>query len=116
MITKRLVTSFSILSLLLPTIGCQSEAPNESATGEPAAAEAPSAAEAEAAAADIGYEPAYPADVSEERLSEEDTAQQQSTHSHGGEEHSHAEGEEHPPGEGEGEHTHEDENHDDHQH
>lgn len=37
------------------------------------------------------YEPAYPADVSADGLTEEDVAQQVGTHSHGdGEEHSHA--------------------------
>ncbi|HVS02932.1 MAG TPA: hypothetical protein VMT16_09190 [Thermoanaerobaculia bacterium] len=115
MTTKQLVTSFSILPLLLLAIGCRSEAPNESASEEPAATEAPSATATETPDADVAYEPAYPADVSAEGLSEEDAAQQQATHSHGGEEHSHAEGEDHPHGEGEGAHTHEDEDHDDHQ-
>lgn len=111
MTTNRLVTSFTMLSLVLLVIGCRGEAPNESAIAEPAAT-----TEAEAPAADVAYEPAYPAEVSEEGLSEQDTAQQRASHSHGGEEHSHGEGEDPPHGDDEGEHTHEDGDPDDQQH
>ena len=55
----------------------------------------------------VEFEPAYPADVSSEELSEADVAQQE-THSHGdGEEHSHAEGDpEHGEEEGQDDHQH----------
>ncbi len=61
-----------------------------SSAAEPTTADAPSD--------EVAYEPAYPADVSSEGLSEEDVAQQDAGqspagHSHGGEAHSHDEGE-----------------------
>lgn len=89
----------SVLSLL--AIGCQ---PTESdPPSEPAAAEAPT----EEAADAVTYEPAYPAEVSEEGLTEADTARQKAEHSHDGDEHSH----------GDGSHTHDgDESHADHEH
>ena len=117
MTTKRpLSFLFSLLSIPLFALACQNGESAEPAGEEPAAAEAP--------ASDVTYEPAYPTDVSEEGLSEGDTAQQQATHSHGGDEHSHAEGEDHPHGEdedhphgeGEGEHSHGAEDDDGHEH
>ena len=56
-------------------------------------------------ASDVAYEPAYPADVSSEGLSEGDVAQQETPHSHdGGEEHT--QGDEEVHGEDEGDHGH----------
>ncbi len=52
---------------------------------EPTAAEPSPPASSE----EVAYEPAYPADVSSEGLSEEDVAQQEADHSHDGGEHSH---------------------------
>ena len=98
-LNRRVPFSFSLLFIAALAIGCQSGASSEPAVEEPAAADA--------SAADVTYEPAYPTDVSEEGLSEDDTAQQQATHSHdGGEEHAHGEGEDHPHGAGEEEHGH----------
>ena len=68
----------------------------------------PAAAPAETEAATVGgvsYEPAYPAEVSEEGLSEADVAQQEGAHNHG-EEADH----------GEAGHTHGDDDADDHDH
>lgn len=116
MTLKRFVAPLSILPLVFLVAGCHGE-PNERAADPPGAAEASASggeATAESPASDVTYEPAYPTDVSEEGLSQEDTAQQQATHSHGGEEHSHGEGDEHSHGEGE--HTHGDGGQDDHQH
>lgn len=120
MTPKHTLVHLSTLLLVLLATSCRNGDRSEpSAAEEPAAAEAPATAgeaTADSPAADVSYEPAYPADVSEEGLSEEDAAQQQTTHAHGGEEHSHAEEDGHAHGEGEGEHSHDDGGHDDHDH
>ncbi len=91
--------------LAIVVVSCQ---PGESATQAPPTAESPAAEPAAAEtpaedatppdattpAGEVTYEPAYPADVSSEGLSEEDTAQQEgSEHSHGGATHTHGEDE-----------------------
>lgn len=94
MTPKRILVPLSTLVLVLLTTGCRHGDRNEPpGAEEPVATEAPATtgeAAADPPAADVTYEPAYPAEVSEEGLSEEDAAQQQTTHAHGGEEHSHA--------------------------
>ena len=101
---------------MLALIACQGsgDAPVPSADPAPAT----SAPEDE-----VTYVPAYPEDVSDEGLSDEDVAQQEA-HSHGEEEHSHGEEDhshneedhshdEEDHGHGEGEHSHgEGEDHD----
>lgn len=53
----------------------------------------------------VAFEPAYPADVSPEGLSQQDVTQQETPHSHdGGEEHTHAD--EKDDGNDEGDHGH----------
>ena len=94
-----------LASLLLLTVvlaACGSPEPNEPASAETSASEG--------TGVDAGattYEPAYPAEVSAEGLTEEDIAQQEATHSHGdGEEHAHGDEGDHAHGEGD-EHAHE---------
>lgn len=81
-----------ILSLLALTfLACQQPASEETTTPapEPAAAASDSSPAVETEAG-VEYEPAYPTDVSAEELSEDDVAQQETTHAHdGGEEHAH---------------------------
>lgn len=98
-----------ILSLLaLTSLACQQPASEETTapTPEPSAAVSDSSPAAETESA-VEYEPAYPTDVSAQELSEDDVAQQATTHAHdGGEEHAH-----------EGDHGEsEEEGHDGHQH
>ena len=124
MTRTRIVLLLSIPSLVVLSVGCQNgESEQPSAAEEPAAAEAAAGPEetgeagTEPQATGVTYEPAYPTDVSDEGLSEEDAAQQQTTHSHdGGEEHAHGEGEDHAHGEGDDDHAHDDGSHDDHRH
>lgn len=91
-----------ILHLLAPAIlfvlattalGCSrpAETPETAAPTGPAVASAAATAPAE----QIQFEPAYPAEVSSEGLSPQDTGQQTQPHRHdGGEEHAHGEKEE----------------------
>ncbi len=86
--TKTLLFS-TLLVLALASSACQpgDDASTDSAATSPEAAAADPAAAAEGG---VEYEPAYPAEVSTDELSEEDIAQQEkTTHSHGGAEHSH---------------------------
>lgn len=103
-----LLATFLVVLATLACGGGAADAPP--ATEDAPAAEAPDAAEPateEPDAEDVAYEPAYPTDVSEEGLSDEDLAQQDTGHEHGGEGHAH----------GEDTHTHgEDDAHDDHEH
>ena len=85
-------TTTLFLSLLLALISpaCQQTASEETATD----VQKPAAASDSNAVADsdpaVEYQPAYPTDVSSETLSEDDIAQQETTHSHdGSEEHAH---------------------------
>jgi hypothetical protein len=82
-----ILTLATATTLTLAAFGC--------AGGESARPEAHDAGRSDAgqstAAPEVTYEPAYPADVSEEDLSAADAGQQTVTHSHGGEEHSHGE-------------------------
>ena len=92
----------------------ESTAPESTAAGAPTPSPSPGGGEMERSSEEVAYEPAYPADVSSEGLSEEDVAQQEAGlsrpgHSHGGDEHSH----------GDGDHTHgedEDSANDGHEH
>lgn len=112
MTKTRSVFVLSIFLLTLLASGCgggdtSAEKPAETASPGGAAAD-------DATSAQVTYEPAYPAEVSEEGLSEEDVAQQRQEHSHeDGEERSH-EGEEH--GHEDGGHTHGEDEGDDHDH
>lgn len=105
------VVAFSLLLLT----ACGGDV--ERTADDPVAAETSGDAAGDAAtdaSEEVTYEPAYPEDVSPEGLSEEDAAQQQQVHSHGGEPHAHDEEEEH--GEhGDDGHEHED-GADDHPH
>lgn len=110
--TATAIRTFVLLSTLflaLVTTDCQKGTPDpgaatdESAAGETTAAPAPAPTSTEG----VGYEPAYPEEVSAEGLGHEDVAQQEAGHAHDGEEHS----------QGEKSHTHdEDDSDDDHDH
>ncbi|MDA8016911.1 MAG: hypothetical protein MPN21_05625 [Thermoanaerobaculia bacterium] len=63
-------------------------------------------AENDASEDEVQYEPAYPADVSTEDLSDDDVAQQHA-HSHDSADHEHGEEDDHEHGP-EGDHTHDD--------
>ncbi|HSM51823.1 MAG TPA: hypothetical protein VLA75_10505, partial [Thermoanaerobaculia bacterium] len=96
--TLRVFASAIALALVTGTLGCARPADRkpEAATVAPTAAPA-----AEAASAGPQYEPAYPADVSTEGLTDKDAQQQARPHAHdGGEEHTHGEDEK------EGDHGH----------
>lgn len=118
MTRKQSIFLLSTLTFTLYAIGCQSrEASEPPAAQEAAAAEAAASSRPtpEEPAESVTYEPAYPSDVSAEGLSDEDTAQQEASHAHGGEEHTHG-GEEHAHADGDhahddGEHSHGDEEH-----
>lgn len=100
-----LCAAFALTLLALSTVACGGGPAEESPTGEPA--------DAAETASEVEYEPAYPEEVSDEELSEED-AQQQATHAHGeGEEHAHGDDEGHMHGDDEG-HMHDGD--DDHMH
>ena len=106
-ILKRQLNLLLAGALLLGWIACGSGGPEghgaASAPAEsPAAAESPTPSETEPAA-EVTYEPAYPEEVSEDGLSEDDKDQQEDTHSHGdGTTHSHGD---------EGDHSHGDSQH-----
>jgi len=90
----RIFLALSIFTLAFASLACQPRDPDDRATSAPAAATsngAGSSPTSEATEPAVEYDPAYPADVSGEGLTEGDLSQQESTHSHGdGEEHSHA--------------------------
>ncbi len=87
--------------LTIAVVSCQSSEPEPppapaaepnatgSAAPDPVATDAPTPPASE----EVAYEPAYPADVSSEGLSDEDEAQQKAGHSHGDATHSHGEDE-----------------------
>ncbi len=77
----------TILLLVTLSLGCGGAEPSSREGGDEQMLQNEAAAEAAAEA--VEYEPAYPAEVSGEGLSEEDVAQQQTGHSHDGGEHSH---------------------------
>lgn len=112
-----LVLSTFVLTLL--AAGCGGGEPSAESPAETAS---PAGAATDAATSEqLTYEPAYPADVSEEGLSEEDVEQLRVEHTHdGGEAHSHEgdehdhEGEEHSHDDGS--HTHGEGDNDDHDH
>ena len=104
--------ALSILFLTLLTTGCGGGEPSVQPPAD--AASTGGAATETAPTEQVTYEPAYPADVSEEGLREEDVAQQEK-HSHdGGEAHSHGEGDEHS--DDHGDHAHGEGEGDDHDH
>ncbi len=106
--TKRFHLCLPMLAVFFLFAACQSQAPQEPADD----AQEPAASATEA----VEFEPAYPTDVSEDTLDEQDVSQQEAVHAHGEETHSHGDGEH---SHGDGEQTHEDgEGHDDsdHQH
>ena len=75
--------SIAVFTLVLTVSACGPGSKSEPEAEQPAASEssqqvAPSTEEEE-----VIYEPAYPADVSEEGLTEEDVEQQEAGHSHG---------------------------------
>ena len=89
-----------LLTLTFVACGAATTPEAEEAATETAPAGATDAA--------VAYEPAYPDEVSDEGLSEEDVEQQEGEHTHGdGETHSHDD---------EGEHGHDDGDHDDGDH
>lgn len=99
------VLLLTTLALTLFSTGCRQGKPEKQPSADESAATA--AQTTTAPTEEVAYEPAYPTDVSAEGLSDEDVAQQEFGHAHGGEEHSH----------GDGSHTHgEEEPHDDHDH
>lgn len=112
LLTPALLTSFLLLPLL--AAGCQQGEPEDpNAADETPAAEAPTGTgEAAEAGEDVTYEPAYPTDVSDEGLTEEDTEQQMG-HGHEGE-HTHEDGNHEHEGDHahDGEHDHEQGGHD----
>ena len=95
-----------LLTACLASIACQSESPELSEPTEPSpttdtSTEVPSDSQPAPEAAGVEFEPAYPTEVSEEGLSDEDVAQQTTTHSHeGGDAHTHAAGTEDQPDDG----------------
>jgi hypothetical protein len=103
----KLLPLFPILALALGASACQS-ADTDAATPPDASAATSSTATTEP---EVEYEPAYPGEVSSEGLTEGDVAQQETTHSHGGEEHSHDDGDEHAHDDGD-EHEDDDGSHD----
>ncbi len=117
---KTLHVCTTSLALLISFSACQQATPDEpTAVSPPSSATATTTPVPESSnvseADDVDYEPAYPTDVSEEALTPEDTAQQDTTHSHdggephshdGGEAHSHDDASSHDAGEGHGEHDH----------
>ena len=112
-LTHALLLSCLLLPLLVT--GCQpgeTEDPG-TADGTPAAEAPAEPGQAAEAGEDITYEPAYPTDVSEEGLSEEDVEQQMG-HGHDG---NHSHGDDHTHGD---DHVHDDDHehgeHDEHEH
>ncbi|MEE8525023.1 MAG: hypothetical protein V3T72_13895 [Thermoanaerobaculia bacterium] len=102
----------STLTIVLVSTACQrGEIEELTPEAESTAAESTVVPDA---AADVAYEPAYPADVSTEDLSEEDEDQQEAGHPHGDGDHDDAS---HPHGDGDHDQddasqTHGDEDHD----
>lgn len=131
--TKTLAYRTAMLALLIAFGACGQATPDapsvppgaRPSSGVNAAGPAPVDEPSDTEATDVAYEPAYPAEVSPEGLSAEDTAQQTAAHTHGdGEPHVHGDGEDHTHGDGEA-HTHGDDeahvhdgegNHGDHEH
>jgi hypothetical protein len=92
----------SALLLALATVACGD---GHDHAHEPAAATA--AAQPSPTTGAVTFEPAYPAEVSPEGLTEQDVTQQETPHSHdGGEEHTHGDEEDHDAGEGDHGHPH----------
>ena len=102
----RIHTLLSASLLALAITSCQSTEPESPAPANtPEAAESPTETSAPEPSDGVAYEPAYPADVSSEDLSEQDVDQQGAGHEPGDDDHSHDDGS----------HSHDDEEeHEDH--
>ncbi len=101
-----LCAAFALTLLALSTVACGGGPGEESPSSAPA--------DAAEAATEVEYEPAYPEEVSDEGLSEEDV-RHQATHDHGeGEEHAHGDDEGHMQDDDEG-HMHDEHGDDGHQ-
>lgn len=85
------LAALAVLLVLAVACGGTAEAP-DGAAAEPAATESSTADAPAGDAGEVSYEPAYPEEVSEEGLSEEDTAVQGSAaHDPGDDSHEHGE-------------------------
>lgn len=106
----------SVSALAVISLACQQPASDEAATDPSTRTDTTTASQP-----DVEYEPAYPSEVSSEGLSEGDVAQQETTHSHDDDEHSHEGAEMHSHDDGEAQSHDErsnglDEDEHDHQH
>jgi hypothetical protein len=97
-LTKTLVTS-AVVALVLTTSACGPGSKSEPEAEQPAASESSQQVTPSTAEEEVTYEPAYPTDVSEEGLTEEDVEQQEAGHSHGpgAADHAHEDGTTHTP-------------------
>ena len=105
--THRLFNALAVLALAPLMDACHGHGPG--ADHSHAAATDASTQTATEGSPEVSYVPAYPQDVSSDELSEDDVEQQRgTTHSHGGEEHTHDDGTDHSPDEShdEGGHDH----------
>jgi hypothetical protein len=94
MIITKTLSSCVVLSLVL-TLGACGPSPKSEPQGEQKAPTVDSSDEATAPIVDeVAYEPAYPEEVTDEGLTEEDQAQQEAGHSHepGTADHTHDDG------------------------
>ena len=87
------LAAFVAISLAAAVAGCRPGDSSPDAAATEAEGHAPGSEAPAAAPPEVTYEPAFPADVSEEGLSEGDVAQQETVHSHGDEEHTHGDDE-----------------------
>jgi hypothetical protein len=99
----RVLRSILLALLLIVAVGaCGRDAAQPVGGDQGAAAAAPSPTPT-----GVAFEPAYPADVSPEGLSQQDVTQQETPHSHdGGEEHTHADEKDDAKDEGDHGHPH----------
>lgn len=98
-LTKTMV-SFAIFTLALIFAACAPSPISEPQVEQPTpVTESDQQVEPSTAVEEVSYEPAYPEDVSEEGLTEEDVEQQEAGHSHGSgtEDHTHEDGTTHSP-------------------
>ncbi len=86
-------STFAILTLVLTLVACAPSPKSEPQGEQSAPAAKGSERVAPPTAEEINYEPAYPDDVSDEGLTDEDVEQQEAGHSHGaGADHTHEDG------------------------
>ena len=80
----------TVLSLVLTFVACAPSSKSEPQGEQPAPATESSEPVATPTVEEVTYEPAYPQDVSDEVLTDEDVEQQEAGHSHGaGADHTH---------------------------